>query len=123
MIWKRNLLSHTICEFTHFKNLLSSFRSTFKKKKRHNNYASFTRQHFYQCMSGDRGVIIMTILLCGAVVLFAVVMSLRFGPPHRVKVAFVSSDKLVVCEFQCGHNESESYPRRYSSVSCDVFTL
>lgn len=55
--------------------------------------------------SVERDIIIMTRCLCfiwndGVVV---VVMSLWFGPPHRVKVAFVLTDKLDVFEFHCGH--------------------
>lgn len=49
-------------------------------------------------------------------VVVVVVMSLWFGPPHRLKVAFVLTDKLVVCEFQCGHDASMKIVRTSSSI-------
>lgn len=39
----------------------------------------------------------------------AAVMSLRFGAPDRVKVAFVTTDKLVVYDLQRWRMKSERF--------------
>lgn len=62
--------------------------------------------------SGERGRILLSNILLYRTTLRLVfmwsdgvvvaVMSSRFGALHRVKVAFVSADKSLVCEFPCG---------------------